>query len=205
MDTVDPKGAANYAVHVYHFTYHAYGSWMPDREEGFVQKQRGIQPPNEKLARAYRSVARFPQYSFDTPTQEFLIDVVRDVCMRRAWRLHGIGTDPSHIHVLVSWGSDLAWELVRGKIKNIMSTELSRRAGTKGQPWFAEGASRKRVQDDAQFHWLMKHYLPGHQGVCWFEKEDFLHEAPSRPYTNPPLPRGAISETPAEDEGLPEC
>ena len=42
---------------VYLFTYHAYQSWMPDRARGFVQKGRGIQPPNEALAAAYRQAA----------------------------------------------------------------------------------------------------------------------------------------------------
>ncbi len=35
----------------YLFTFHAFGTWMPDREEGFVQRKKGILPPDEELAR----------------------------------------------------------------------------------------------------------------------------------------------------------
>ena len=42
---------------VFHFTYHTYRSWMPDRDEGFVQEHRGWQPKNEKLSKAYAEAA----------------------------------------------------------------------------------------------------------------------------------------------------
>ena len=34
----------------YLFTFHAFGTWMPDREEGFVRREQGILPPDEELA-----------------------------------------------------------------------------------------------------------------------------------------------------------
>ena len=33
----------------YLFTYHAYGSWLPDHAEGYVHWKEGQQPPDDNL------------------------------------------------------------------------------------------------------------------------------------------------------------
>lgn len=155
---------------VYFFTYHAYGSWMPDHPRGFAQEDEGYQPPNPELADAYRGAAKFDAVEFDARTERFLIEVARDVCSRRGWRLHGGATEPSHLHALVSWCDGTRWQDVRGKIKNILSLELSKRAGTLGRRWFVEGASRKRVIEQGHFDYLMQTYIPKkHGGWRWTE------------------------------------
>lgn len=76
-----------------------------------------------------------------------------------------------HIYnVLVSWlDAALAFERVRGRIKNLLSLDLSRQAGTTGRPWFAGEASRRRVTEDTHLRHLLDEYLPKHRGVQWFE------------------------------------
>jgi hypothetical protein len=37
----------------YLFTYHAYGSWMPDRVEGYVRRGQGILPRDTQMASLY--------------------------------------------------------------------------------------------------------------------------------------------------------
>jgi hypothetical protein len=70
----------------------------------------------------------------------------------------------------VSWRDDrLRWEDVRGELKNILSLELSKRAGITGRPWFAEGASRKHVTRREHFNCLVDAYLPDHPGWRWDE------------------------------------
>ncbi|MEM1355661.1 MAG: hypothetical protein AAGH88_12345 [Planctomycetota bacterium] len=39
---------------VYHFTFHAYGTWMPDHAKGYVRRKLGILPPDAKMAEQYR-------------------------------------------------------------------------------------------------------------------------------------------------------
>ena len=157
-------------VPVYFFTYHAYRSWMPDHKRGFVKEGEGYLPPNPKLAKAYRDVAKFPPVEFDHDTEKLLIEVAQDVCGRRDWHFHGGATEPSHFHALVSWRGNHRWQDVRGKIRNILSLELSKRAGTTGRPWFVQKASRKRVRDRDHFDYLMKTYiLKKHRGWRWTE------------------------------------
>ena len=161
--------AQNVSMPVYLFTYHAYRSWRPDDRRGFVQRDKGLQPPNPELAGAYDCAAKDAPFEFDADTQRFLIEVVLDVCRRREWRVHGAATEPSHLHALVSWLGEARWPAVRGKIKNVMSTALSKRAGALGRRWFAAGASRKHVLGRGHFDYLLGEYLPSHGGVGWLE------------------------------------
>ena len=58
----------------YLFTFHAYGTWMPDREEGFVRRDEGILPPDEDLARRYRDRQKGDEVLFDASLQRLLIN-----------------------------------------------------------------------------------------------------------------------------------
>ncbi len=155
---------------VYLFTYHAYGSWLPDRPQGFVQRGQGIQPTNTKLASAYREAMTHPPVEFNHDMLQCLIEKLIAVCMGDGYRLHGTATESSHLHTLVSWQDvGTRWSKVCGRIKNLLSLSLSRRAGTTGRPWFVQGASRKRVHKPSHFDYLMQTYLPRHRGLQWYE------------------------------------
>jgi REP element-mobilizing transposase RayT len=154
---------------VYLFTYHAYRSWMPDRPEGFVREGQGIQTPDPRLAKSYAEAAGHPPFRFAPDTQQLLIATAIEVCQRRKWRLHAVATEPTHLHLLLSWRGQARWQDVRGRIRNILSLELSKRQGIKGRPWFSQGASRKRVRNREHFDYLVRRYLPTHSGIKWFE------------------------------------
>lgn len=161
---------------VYLFTYHAHQSWMPDRARGFVQKGRGIQPQNDALADAYRRAAKHEPFEFDAATQIRLIVKSRAVCVGEGWRLHGASTELTHLHVLVSWSDEgLEFQKVRGRIKNLVSLDLSQRAGVTGRPWFAGEASRRRVRTREHFEYLLQQYLPKHGGVQWYEDRGWVN------------------------------
>jgi hypothetical protein len=155
---------------VYLFTYHAYRSWMPDRPRGFVQKGRGIQPKNDASAEEYREAAKDEPFEFDVTTQVQLIGKSLAVCCEEKWRLHGASTESTHLHLLVSWHDEASKSSkVRGRIKNLVSLELARRADVTGRPWLAGDASRRPVRDEGHFRHLMAEYLPNHSGVQWYE------------------------------------
>ena len=164
---------------VYLFTYHAYRSWMPDHPGGFVQQGRGVQSPSAALANVYRQAATFPPVDFDDELQRLLIDHSIDICRRRRWRLHAVATEPTHLHILVSWTGSRRWQEVRGKLRNLLSLGLTRRFKQKGRPWFSTGASRKQVRTRAHFEHLMNKYLPNHGGARWFESRGWVTQ--SRP------------------------
>ena len=170
----------------YLFTYHAYRSWMPDRPQGFVQKGAGIAPPNKSLANVYAETAEFPPVLFKPDIQEILLETALGACERRGWRLHAAAAEPTHVHLLVSWSDQGRWQDVRGKLRNIMSLEISRRHCSTGRPWFSQGASRKRVRDRKHFEHLVRKYLPRHGGVGWFEDSGWVLEKGAKREPRPP-------------------
>ena len=155
---------------VYHFTIHAYRSWSPDHPRGYVRRNKGVQRPDPDMARKYDERAKFPKVQFDSrDIQEILVLGVIDVCRRRGWRLHAVGTDPTHLHFVLSWYGFIPWA-------SVMQTdqEPAQPLPGPGDPeprprWFVRDGSRKRVKDKAHLDHLVNTYLPDHRGVFWRE------------------------------------
>lgn len=156
----------------YLFTFHAYRSWNADNPRGFVQRGKGVQPPNHELARAYDSAASAAPMRFGHKHQRILIWVGFDVCARRGWRLHCAATEPTHVHYLVSWRGIERWDQISNRIKNIASLMLGRKLEQQQGKWFSKSGSRKRVRDRAHLDYLMNKYLPRHNGLTWCEADD---------------------------------
>jgi REP element-mobilizing transposase RayT len=153
---------------VYLFTFHAYGSWMPDRRRGFVRRQRGILPTDNALADEYRRRAKFAAATFCEPTQLLAIEELQVAFSKQGCRGHFIATDPSHIHILISWRDERPWQKMRSGLKQSLSRRLK---SVEPREWFCEGGSRRRVMERKHFDHLMSNYLPSHRGWKWREGE----------------------------------
>ncbi len=110
---------------VYMFTYHAYGSWMPDRRRGYV-RDKEILPPDGKAARQYRKNMKHSPVEFDDDIQRFCIDEVIRSSERQRFRAYFIATDLTHIHVVVSWRDSRPWKTLRAGIRRSMTMRLNR-------------------------------------------------------------------------------
>ena len=152
----------------YLFTFHAYGTWMPDREEGFVRRKEGILPPDEELAREYRGKAGENIVSFNARIQLLLIEETRVACEKQRYRGHCIATDPTHVHALISWPDERPWLKIRSGLKTSLTLRLNREVQRR-QHWFVDSASRKQVKDEEHFDHLVTNYLPSHRGWKWRE------------------------------------
>jgi REP element-mobilizing transposase RayT len=156
---------------VYHFTLHAYRSWSPNHRRGYTRRGEGYQLPDPEVARQYDARANHPKVVFDRSIQEVLIVGSFDICRRRGWRLHAVGTDPSHVHMVISWHGFQSWRQVMEKLKNVLSYFLGRATEKPGRRWFVTDGSRKRVMDQDHLDYLMTEYLPDHPGLFWCEGE----------------------------------
>ena len=94
---------------------------------------------------------------------------VYDICQHRGWRLHAFGSEPTHIHIIVSWNDETEWRYVRNKITNLLSLFLGRYTGEAGRRWFTAKPSRKRVRDHDHLGYLINTYLPNHGRLFWKE------------------------------------
>ena len=152
---------------VYLFTYHAYRSWMPDRARGFVRRRAGILPSDESLSATYARQAREDPVLFTPPQQLELIAELQRAFEKQRCRGHFIATEPTHVHVRVSWRDERDWKRLRNGLKQSMTRRLNHQA--RREHWFSEGASRKRVSDQGHFNHVVEKYLPSHRGWKWRE------------------------------------
>lgn len=157
---------------VYLFTYHAYGTWLPDKPKGYVRRKEAVLPANADKADTYRGQMKYPAVTFDEPIQRLLIEAVQSTApfLDVAFRL--IATEPSHLHVLLQWEHDRSWDKLRASIKIKLSKVLKEEIGNR--PWLSEGASRKQVKEDEHLHYLENEYLPGHRGWKWCHKRGWF-------------------------------
>jgi len=163
---------------VYLFTFHAYRSWNADNPRGFVRSTARLLPPDTEMADHYDQNASEEPVLFDRRSQQILIWAFSDACQRREWRLHGIATEPTHVHLMVSWKGDAGWSHVRDRLKNVASLLLGRKLSRPGRRWFSRKGSRKRVEDQTHYDHLMRNYLPKHSGLCWQEGDSPPEEPP---------------------------
>lgn len=150
----------------YLFTWHAYGTWMPDRPQGYVLKGRGIQTPDAAKAQQYRARQKEETANFTDVIQRLVIDESIIAASMRKFRLHGLATELTHFHSLVSWTDDRAFDVLRRGLRESISRRLN---GSSKRRWLEQGGSRKRVENRAHFNYLMDRYLPKHGGWKWRE------------------------------------
>ena len=157
----------------YLFTYHGHGTWMPDHQRGYVRRKEGVLASNARMAVCYRRNMRTEPVYFDARIQRAMIAALLEALPIQETRGHAIATDVAHLHVLVSWASDRAWEVVRRQLRGSLTRRLNREF--ERREWFSKQPSRKRVKDRKLFDYLMEHYLMRHRGLKWREDRGVFH------------------------------
>ena len=152
----------------YLFTYHTYCSWMPDRPQGYVQRHKGILSCDPEMAEWYRNAASYDEALLNEDQQIIAIERLQGAVNFIACHLHFVATEPTHIHVLVSWRDERPWQLKRTSLKRAITIELKAKFGKR--PWLSDGSSRERVKDQGHFDYLVTKYLPDHLGWKWCER-----------------------------------
>jgi len=150
-----------------HFTFHAYRAWRADHPRGYVKRNKGVVPPNSDEAASWDRQAKGGAVVFDERIQSILICGAKDICDRRNWILEGIGTDPTHIHLAISWNGFVKCDDVLAKLKNVLSYILGKWSGKRGKRWFGRYGDWKVVTDAEHLEYLLASYFPGHRGLCW--------------------------------------
>ncbi|MEX2672727.1 MAG: hypothetical protein WD294_11530 [Phycisphaeraceae bacterium] len=151
---------------VYLFTYHGYGTWLPDRQPGFVHYRQGLQARSKDMAGAYRQQQTSSKAVFDGAAQQVIVRTVREAALHLEATLHAVSADTTHVHLLISWKHGRGWRAMRTSVKSALTRALNAQIATRA--WFSKGASRKRIRDRSHFDYLMHRYLPRHKGKRWF-------------------------------------
>ncbi len=151
----------------YLFTWHTYGSWLPDRPQGYVHWSRGREQTNIALAQRYRQQQKETTVSLTEELQREVIAELVETAPLISFRLHFVATDATHVHVLTSWQDGRGWERLRRSIRRSLSVRLNRQRRRK---WFSRGGNTRRVESRKHFEHLIEHYLPSHHGWKWCER-----------------------------------
>jgi hypothetical protein len=154
-------------VPCYLFTYHAYGSWLPDHPRGYVHRGEGILPPDKHMGELYLANLKQAPVRFDRAIQRQLIEAALEASEHQNLRCHYTATELTHMHVLVSWKIERQWQVVREKLRESLSRRLN--GQFQHREWFSKGRSRRHVKDRAHFDYLVNVYLPKHSGMKWCE------------------------------------
>ncbi len=153
---------------VYHFTLHAYRSWRPDHPRGYAKKGKGYLPPAPEEAKRYDGRAKQPPALFNDDVQRLILVFTLDICRTEGWNLEGTGSDPSHVHQMISWRAFDTWERVDQRMKNLLALKLNRHFSTPGKRWFVRRHSApRRVKDREHYDHLLETYFPDHPGLFW--------------------------------------
>jgi len=152
----------------YLFTYHGYGTWMPDHAQGYVRRKEGVLASDNNMATYYRNNLKEDPVSFSRSMQRHLLAAAIEAFKFQELRGHFIAAENTHLHVLVSWRSNAAWQLVRRRLRSSLTRWLNREV--ERRTWFSKQPSRKQVNDQRHFDYLMSTYLPKHSGLKWREE-----------------------------------
>jgi len=150
---------------VYHFTYHAFGTWLPDHGRGYTRRGAQVLPPDHEMADRYRANMSQPPVRFTSEVQRVMIAELQTACEAQGYTLHSVGTDDTHLHVVVAWDCSRHWKRVRAGIQSSLSRRLNAMYGKR--KWFVARPSRKRVRDRAHLDYLVAEYHPAHRGWKW--------------------------------------
>lgn len=156
------------------FTFHGYGTWLPDHPRGYVRRHEGMLPPDKAMAERYRDKMAQGAVRFDPAIQRLLIEETLIAGEHQQFRSHFIATETTHVHTLVSWRDDRRWQIVRSKMRESLTRRLNQEG--KRQQWFSKSASRKPVHDEEHFEYLIREYLMRHSGLKWSEERGIFRD-----------------------------
>ena len=142
---------------------------MPDREEGYVRRKQGVLPKDPKMAQRYRDVQKESTVTFDDAHQRALIDSVLQSQEPQRFEVYYVATDPTHVHVLLGWDDDRKWLKLRSAVESSLTRHLNKMFHRR--EWLVEGGSRKHVETEEHFDYLLKTYLPAHRGWKWSKEK----------------------------------
>ena len=150
---------------VYHFTFHAYGSWLPGHPRGYARRDEGALPPDQAMADRYRGLMTSDATEFSDEVQSFVLETLIDSQSLQSFTLYAVASEPTHLHAVVAWQDDREPVAVRSQLKTSLTRALNKAFGRR--KWFVKNAGQTLVRDEAHLSELVEVYLRKHSGLYW--------------------------------------
>lgn len=156
---------------VYHMIFHTFGSWLPDHEEGYYDRDKNTHhQSNAGLAEYYRSMEKAPERTLSDSQQQFLIQKCRDLCDDWKWGLHAIAVVSNHMHVVLSWAGAATEAEVKARLKQHLTHALNKQSEQRFGRWFSRGAGVVKIDNQKHLLRVVKKYIPEHTPNVWIEE-----------------------------------
>ena len=146
-------------------TLHAYQSWMPDHDRGYVRDGQ-IHPPDIEQAYRYRRQAGNDGVVFDADQLQLMHSGALDIARRRDWIVHAVFGESTHLHIVFDWHGTTV-DRVKQLVPNLLSKFLGQQAGVTGKRWFGRRPSFRPVRDEAHREYLIGDYQRKHGMLRW--------------------------------------
>ena len=151
--------------HVVVFSFHAYGTWLPDRRQGYYRNRDGLHAPDEPEAGRYRSRQSQLPAELMADVQRALIEELAVAAGFQRFELFGAATDDVHLHLVAGWDDPRPPEELQESIKQSITRRLNADFGRRD--WLGRNGHDRRVRDAEHFVHLRDEYLPSHRGWRW--------------------------------------
>ena len=150
-------------------TFHAYGTWMPDRPQGYYRNRDGLREANDAEADWYRGRQKEPTVRFDRRIQRAMVDALVAAAGFQRWTFVAAATDDCHLHVLAGTSDERDGDELQRLIKKALTYDLNAMFGRR--TWFSRNGHNRRVRDREHYVWVREEYLPSHRGVRWDRRD----------------------------------
>src|SRR2546429_6610266 len=115
----------------YFLTWRTYGTWLPGDQRGWVCKQQGLQPPDERTERRAQRLMTETPCLLDEEQRRLVEEAIRSHCKIRAWSLHAVNCRSNHVHVVVK-ASSVPPDTAMAQLKAWSTRKLRARSASEG-------------------------------------------------------------------------
>src|SRR5699024_6857217 len=108
---------------------------------------------------------------FDEAIQRLPIAATLNASAFQRFRLHGMSTDSTHVHMLLRWRHERSPLTVAAGTRQSLTRALN--AQVRPRTWLSDGASRNPVDTQEHFNHLLETDLPKRGGWKWRDSRGY--------------------------------
>jgi REP element-mobilizing transposase RayT len=94
----------------YFITFTTYGTWLPGRAPGSVDREHNVPgtpflPADAEMEAKHRAALRQEPYFLDEPRRKVVLHTISEVATHRGWKLWAVHVRTNHVHIVVTAAS----------------------------------------------------------------------------------------------------
>ncbi len=148
----------------YLITIHAYGSWLPGRSSGYVDRQHNhfgepMLQGNDVILQKQKDQMIGEPIHFDRPMRHVVDQALREHAQVKQWQIYPLHVRTNHVHVVIT-AKDIAVEKVMMQCKAWATRRLREKFGFDNsiRVWSRHGSTRylwTETQVRAAIHYVL--------------------------------------------------